>query len=142
MLVRRLYFDLIGLPPTPEQIEALLHADDPASRWEELVDSLLADPAYGEHWGRHWLDVVRYAESDGWNQDAYRPHIWRYRDYVVRSFNQDRPYPEFVQQQLGRRRDAAGRSGEPGGDRFPATWESMSTTSVMPGRIGMTSSMK
>lgn len=98
-LVRRLYFDLIGLPPTPEQIDAYFN-NDPASRWEELVDALLADPAYGEHWARHWLDVVRYAESDGWNQDAFRPHIWRYRDYVVRSFNLDRSYPEFVRQQL------------------------------------------
>ena len=99
VLVRRLYFDLIGLPPTPEQIDAYFN-NDPASRWEELVDTLLADPAYGEHWARHWLDVVRYAESDGWNQDAFRPHIWRYRDYVVRSFNLDRSYPEFVRQQL------------------------------------------
>ncbi len=99
VLVRRLYLDLIGLPPSPEQLNEYFVAD-PATRWEELVDQLLADPAYGEHWGRHWLDVVRYAESDGWNQDKFRPHIWRYRDYVVQSFNQDRPFTEFVHQQL------------------------------------------
>ncbi len=98
-LVRRLYYDLLGLPPSPEQIDQYLNNTSP-DRWEELIDRLLADPAYGEHWGRYWLDLVRYAESDGWNQDAYRPHIWRYRDYVVKSFNEDRPYPEFVLQQL------------------------------------------
>ncbi len=99
VLVRRLYFDLLGLPPTPEQIAAF-EADDSPAAWERLVDSLLASPRYGEQWARSWLDVVRYAESDGWNQDAYRPHIWRYRDYVVDSFNSDRPWPEFVRQQL------------------------------------------
>jgi hypothetical protein len=98
-LVRRLYFDLIGLPPSPQQIDEFLN-NLSADRWEELIDNLLADPSYGEHWGRYWLDLVRYAESDGWNQDAYRPNIWRYRDYVVKSFNADRPYPEFVRQQL------------------------------------------
>jgi mono/diheme cytochrome c family protein len=98
-LVRRLYFDLIGLPPSPAQIDEYL-AEDVATRWERLIDKLLANPAYGEHWARYWLDLVRYAESDGWNQDAYRPHIWHYRDYVVRALNDDKPYPEFVQQQL------------------------------------------
>jgi hypothetical protein len=99
ILVRRLYFDLLGLPPTPEQIDEYVnHTADDA--WQRLVDRLLADPRYGEHWARYWLDLVRYAESDGWNQDAYRPHIWRYRDYVVRAFNDDKPYPEFVREQL------------------------------------------
>jgi hypothetical protein len=98
-LVRRLYFDLIGLPPTPEQIDEFM-SDTSEHAWERLVDKLLADPRYGEHWARYWLDLVRYAESDGWNQDAYRPHIWRYRDYVVRAFNDDKPYPEFVREQL------------------------------------------
>ncbi len=98
-LVRRLYFDLIGLPPSPTQIDKFVNDTSPDA-WEKLVDRLLADTAYGEHWARHWLDVVRYAESDGWNQDAYRPHIWRYRDYVIKSFNDDKPYPEFVRQQL------------------------------------------
>ncbi|MEO1997866.1 MAG: DUF1549 domain-containing protein, partial [Planctomycetaceae bacterium] len=98
-LVRRLYFDVIGLPPTPEQIDAFLNDQSPTA-WNALVDRLLDDPRYGEHWARFWLDLVRYSESDGWNQDAFRPHIWMYRDYVVRSFNQDRPYDEFVRQQL------------------------------------------
>ncbi len=98
-LVRRLYFDLIGLPPTPQQIDDFL-ADDSQDAWSRLIDTLLADERYGEHWARYWLDIVRYSESDGWNQDAYRPHIWRYRDYVVQAFNDDKPYPEFVREQL------------------------------------------
>ena len=71
-LVRRAYFDVLGLPPTPDQIEAFAN-DDAPNAWEKLIDRLLESPHYGEHWARHWLDVVRYAESDGWNQDAYRP---------------------------------------------------------------------
>lgn len=98
-LVRRLYHNLIGLPPTPEQIEEFLD-DESTDALENLVDKLLDDPRYGEHWARYWLDIVRYCESDGWNQDAYRPHIWRYRDYVVNSFNGDKPYPQFVREQL------------------------------------------
>ncbi len=98
-LVRRLYFNLLGLPPTPEQIDAFVFDDSPDA-WESLIDRLLDDPRYGEHWARFWLDLVRYAESDGWNKDSYRPHIWRYRDYVVQSFNNDLPYPDFVLQQL------------------------------------------
>jgi hypothetical protein len=98
-LVRRLYFDLIGLPPTPQEIEVYVRDTSP-DPWNALVDRLLADPRYGEHWGRFWLDVVRYAESDGWKKDSYRPHIWRYRDYVVQSFNEDKPYPAFVREQL------------------------------------------
>ena len=99
VLVRRLYFDLIGLPPTPEQIDEFL-ADDGSHRWERLIDHLLSEPAYGEHWARYWLDLVRYAESDGWKQDAYRPNICAYRDYVVDAFNDDKPYPDFVREQL------------------------------------------
>lgn len=98
-LVRRLYFDLLGLPPTPDEIDAFVNDDSPEA-WEKLIDRLLDDKRYGEHWARYWLDLVRYAESDGWNQDAFRPHLWRYRDYVVNSFNSDKPYPEFVRQQL------------------------------------------
>jgi len=98
-LVRRLYFDLIGVPPTPEEIDAFV-ADASPQAWESLIDRLLDDPRYGEHWARFWLDLVRFSESDGWNQDAFRSHIWRYRDYVVRSFNQDKPYDDFVRQQL------------------------------------------
>ena len=98
-LVRRLYFDLLGLPPSQADVERFV-ADDSPGAWERLVNRLLADNRYGEHWARFWLDLVRYAESDGWNKDSYRPHIWRYRDYVVRSFNADKPYPLFVQEQL------------------------------------------
>jgi len=98
-LIRRLYFDLIGLPPTPAEI-AEFNTDRSEDAWESLIDKLLADERYGEHWARFWLDVVRYAESDGWNKDSFRPNIWRYRDYVVNAFNVDKPYPEFVRQQL------------------------------------------
>lgn len=98
-LVRRLYFDLIGVPPTPEELQQF-QEDKSSDAWERLVDRLLEDPRYGEHWARYWLDLVRYSESDGWNQDAYRPHIWRYRDYVIKSFNVDKPYPQFVKEQL------------------------------------------
>ncbi len=97
--IRRASFDLIGLPPTPEQIEAF-EADDSPEAYERLVDGLLADPRYGERWARHWLDLVRYAESDGYRQDAYRPDAWRYRDYVIRAFNQDKPYDRFLTEQL------------------------------------------
>ena len=98
-LVRRLYFDLLGLPPTPAELDSFL-LDTSPDAWEKLVDRLLDDERYGEHWARYWLDLVRYSDSDGWNQDAYRPVIWRYRDYVVRAFNEDKPYPQFVRQQL------------------------------------------
>ncbi len=99
VLVRRLYFDLLGLPPTPEEITHFVN-DGSTDAWERLIQQLLDDPRYGEHWARHWLDLVRYSESDGWNQDAYRADIWRYRDYVVDAFNSDKPYPEFVREQL------------------------------------------
>ncbi len=98
-LIRRAYYDLIGLPPTIEQINAFVNDPSPDA-WSRLIDELLESPHYGEKWARHWLDVVRYAESDGFNQDAYRPEIWRYRDYVVRSFNSDKPYSRFVKEQL------------------------------------------
>ena len=102
-LVRRVYFDLIGLPPSVDDLQSF--SDQSATlgfgaAWENLVEKLLGDPRYGEHWARFWLDVVRYAESDGWNQDAYRPQIWRYRDYVINAFNRDKPYPDFVREQL------------------------------------------
>ena len=103
-LIRRLSFDMLGLPPTPAEVDAFLAdvatADAFEAAWERLVDRCLEDPRYGEHQARFWLDLVRYAESDGWNQDAYRPHIWRYRDYVVTAFNNDIPYPQFVAEQL------------------------------------------
>ena len=98
-LIRRLYFDLIGLPPSPDEVDAFL-ADTSPDAYEKLVDKLLASPHYGERWARHWLDVVRYAESDGFRQDAYREHAWRYRDYVIQSLNDDKPYDRFVLEQL------------------------------------------
>ena len=98
-LIRRVTFDLTGLPPAPEAVDAFL-ADEGPDAYERLVDRLLASPRYGQRWARHWLDLVRYAESDGYRQDAYRPSAWRYRDYVVRSFNRDRPYDRFLTEQL------------------------------------------
>ncbi|MGC3969662.1 MAG: DUF1549 domain-containing protein [Pirellulales bacterium] len=97
--IRRVYFDLIGLPPSAEEIEDFVR-DDSADAFEKLVDRLLASPRYGERWARHWLDLVRYAESDGYRIDDYRPDAWRYRDYVIRSFNADKPYDQFVCEQL------------------------------------------
>ena len=99
VLIRRLYFDLIGLPSTPEEVQRFLDDDDP-NAWENLIDDLLARSEYGERWARHWLDLVRYAESDGFAIDTERPTAWRYRDYVVRAFNQDKPYDLFIKEQL------------------------------------------
>ncbi|NCF90789.1 MAG: DUF1549 domain-containing protein, partial [Verrucomicrobiaceae bacterium] len=98
-LLRRVFVTLVGMPPTLEEVEDFLGAN-PEGAWERQIDALLEDPRYGEHWATMWLDLVRYSDSDGWNQDAYRPHIWRYRDYVVNAFNDDKPYPEFVREQL------------------------------------------
>jgi len=98
-LARRVYFDLHGLPPTKAQSDAFATSTDPRA-YEKLVDDLLASPHYGERWAQHWLDLVRYAESDGYNQDAYRPSAWPYRDYVVKSLNDDKPYDQFVREQL------------------------------------------
>ncbi len=98
-LIRRLTFDLTGLPPTPQEIDAFEN-DERDNAYERLVDRLLDSPAYGERWARHWLDLVRYAESDGYRKDDYRPHAWRYRDYVVRSFQNDKPFDRFTQEQI------------------------------------------
>jgi Protein of unknown function (DUF1553)/Protein of unknown function (DUF1549)/Planctomycete cytochrome C len=98
-LVRRVYYDLTGLPPTPEQVDAFVKAPSPAA-WEKLIDRLLASPHYGEKWGRHWLDLVRYAETNGYERDGPKPFAWRYRDYVIRSFNDDKPYDRFIREQL------------------------------------------
>ena len=98
-LIRRVYFDLIGLPPSPEEVESFVQDTNPKA-WSNLVEALLNSPHYGERWGQHWLDVTRWAESDGYRQDAFRPNAWPYRDYVVRSFNQDKPYDQFVREQL------------------------------------------
>ncbi len=98
-LIRRVYYDLLGLPPTYEQIEAFVH--DPApDAYEKLIDRLLASPQYGERWGRYWLDVVGYAETCGYERDQPKPEVWKYRDWVIRAFNDDMPYPRFVLEQL------------------------------------------
>jgi mono/diheme cytochrome c family protein len=101
-LVRRIYFDLIGLPPTPEQVDSFLRAfaNNAGSAVESLVDQLLASPHYGERWARHWLDVVRYADSDGQESDADRPTAHHYRDFVIRSLNDDLAFDTFVRWQL------------------------------------------
>ena len=101
-LCRRLYFDLIGLPPSPQESAHFVSAaaKDYQRAVSDLTDRLLASPRYGERWARHWLDLVRYAESDGYKIDEYRPNAWRYRDYVIRAFNADKPYDRFVQEQL------------------------------------------
>ena len=102
ILLRRLYFDLVGLPPTVEEIQAYgkaWHAD-PEAAYRKKVDELLARPQFGERWGRHWLDVARYAESTGKEVNMSFPHAWRYRDYVIDSFNQDKPYDQFVREQI------------------------------------------
>ena len=98
-LLRRAYFDLIGLPPSPSEAAQFLNDSAPGS-WERLVDRLLASPHYGERWGRHWLDVARYADSNGFEHDFDRPNAWRYRDYVVRAFNDNKPYDQFLREQI------------------------------------------
>ena len=98
-LVRRAYFDLLGLPPTLEQVDAFVKDDSPEA-WTKLTDTLLASKHYGERWGRHWLDVARYADSGGYETDIYYRNAWRYRDYVVKSFNDDKPYHIFLQEQI------------------------------------------
>jgi hypothetical protein len=98
-LLRRATFDLIGLPPTPTEVDAFV-ADRSPDAFAKVVDRLLASPQYGERWGRHWLDLARYAESEGFKSDESRPNAWRYRDYVIDSLNRDKPYDRFVQEQI------------------------------------------
>lgn len=98
-LIRRLYFDLLGLPPTIEAIEDFA-ADSRPDAWERLVDELLASPHYGERWARHWLDIAHYADTHGFERDRPRDNAWRYRDYVIRAFNDDVPYDEFLREQI------------------------------------------
>jgi len=98
-LIRRLYYDLTGLPPRPKDVKAFVEDDNPKA-YERLVDRLLQSPQYGEQWGRHWLDLVRYAETNSYERDGAKPFVWRYRDYVIRSFNNDKPYDQFVREQL------------------------------------------
>ncbi len=98
-LLRRATIDMTGLQPTQQEITDFLN-DSSADAWNKVVDRLLASPAYGERWGRHWLDVVRYADSNGYKADETRPNIWRYRDYVIQSFNSDKPYDRFIKEQI------------------------------------------
>ncbi len=113
-LLRRVYFNLIGLPPSPAEVEEF-EADASADALEKVIDKLLGDERYGERWGRHWLDLVRFAESDGFAIDGERPTAWRYRDYVIRAFNKDKPYDEFIKEQLAGDEGMRGRraAGEP-----------------------------
>ncbi len=101
-LIRRAHFDLVGLPPSPEEVRAFLddHALDPDGAWTRLVDRLLASPHYGERWARHWLDVARYADSNGLDENTAFGNAWRYRDWVVRAFNEDLPYDRFLTMQV------------------------------------------
>jgi hypothetical protein len=132
-LLRRVYFDLVGLPPTAQEVQEF-ESNPAPDAYEKIVDRLLADSRYGERWARHWLDLARFAESDGFAIDGERPTAWRYRDYVIRSFNQDKPYDRFVEEQLAGDEMPAAAAGAPNGggrsDRLVAlgflrmgTWE-------------------
>jgi hypothetical protein len=98
-LIRRASYDVTGLPPTEQEVRDFL-ADDSPQAWERVVDRLLASPHYGEQWGRHWLDLVRYADTNSFERDGNKPHAWRYRDYVIRALNDDKPYDQFVVEQI------------------------------------------
>lgn len=118
ILIRRLSFDLLGLPPTPEEVTTFIQDDSPDA-YERLVDRLLADPRYGERWGRHWLDVAGYADSDGYTEaDAERPWAYHYRDYVIRSHNEDRPIDRFVTEQLA------------GDEMVPQPWDNLTSEQI------------
>ncbi len=98
-LIRRAFFNLTGLPPTPEEVDQFVKDKSPDA-YEHLIDRLLASPRYGERWARHWLDLVRYADTNSFERDGMKPNAWRFRDYVIHSFNQDKPYGQFIQEQL------------------------------------------
>lgn len=117
VLIRRVTLDLTGLPPTPEEIDAFLKDNTP-SAWEKVVDRLLASPHYGERWGRHWLDVARYADSGGFETDIFYASAWRYRDYVIRSFNADKPFDLFIKEQIA------------GDELFPGNRDALVATSL------------
>ena len=98
-LIRRAYFDLIGLPPSYDEVQSFVNDDSPDA-WPRLIEHLLGLPQYGERWGRHWLDVVRFAQTNGYERDDEKPLVWKYRDYVIRAFNEDKPYDRFVLEQI------------------------------------------
>ncbi len=114
-LARRAYFDLVGLPPTPEKIDAFVADADP-NAYEKLIDELLESPHYGERWARHWLDVVHYGDTHGYDKDKPRPNAWPYRDYVIRALNNDKPYSQFIEEQIA------------GDILFPATEDGITAT--------------
>ena len=117
-LIRRVTFDLIGLPPTPDEVESFVRDKSPDA-YERVVDRLLASPHYGERWALKWLDVVRYAETNGFELDADRPHAWRYRDYVINAFNRDKPYDQFIKEQIA------------GDEMFPGNKEALIATGYL-----------
>lgn len=120
-LIRRIYLDVLGLPPAPEQVEAFVGDKSPTA-WSKVVDDVLASPAYGERWARHWMDLVRYADSEGFEFDVDRQQMYRYRDYLVDAFNRDKPYDQFVREQLA-------------GDEYaPVSHEAMTATGFL--RLG------
>ncbi len=119
-LIRRVALDLTGLPPTPDEVDAFLRDRSPDA-YEKLVDRLLASPHFGERWAQHWLDVVRYADSNGYELDVERPQAWRYRDYVIASFNADKPYDQFVAEQIAGDELAAGKDPRAAADLWIAT---------------------
>ena len=131
-LIRRVSFDLTGLPPTPEAVDQFVADPDPGA-YDALVARLLASPHHGERWGRHWLDVVRFGESEGYETNLPRPNAWPYRDYVIRAFNRDTPFPRFVLEQLaGDTRDGATGSRR----RRLLSWSAERTTSSATGPRG------
>jgi hypothetical protein len=119
-LIRRVTLDLTGLPPTPKEVEAYLK-DNAADAYERVVDRLLASPHFGERWAQHWLDVVRFADSNVFELDAERPQAWRYRDYVIDAFNSDKPYDQFVTEQIAGDELAAGRDAKEAAELWIAT---------------------
>ena len=124
-LIRRLYLDMHALPPTPAEVAAFV-ADERPDAWARLVDRVLASPRYGERWAQHWLDVVRYADTHGYEVNTPREHAWPYRDFVIRSFNDDKPYDRFVFEQLAG--DTVGRDA--------ATGFLVASAVLLPGQIG------
>ncbi len=124
-LIRRLSWDLLGLPPTPEEVEAFVQDASPDA-YGKLVDAMLASPRYGERWAQHWLDVVRYADTHGFEVNTPRDHAWPYRDYVIRAFNEDKPYDQFVREQIAG--DAL--------DADEATGFLVAAAVLLPGQIG------
>ena len=124
-LIRRLYLVLHGLPPTPEEVDAFAASNDPRA-YEQMVDRLLASPRYGERWARHWLDVIAFGETHGFEVNTPRPNAWPYRDYVISALNQDTPYPQFILEQLAG--DSLGVDA--------ATGFIVANAALLPGQIG------